>query len=55
MGRRRQLSEELARRVLWVGVINLLLSPVILLWQLLYCFYNYAEVRRDNASSTTPR
>ena len=45
VGKRRQLSEELGRRALWVGVINLLLSPAVLLWQVLYSFYNYAEVR----------
>ncbi|KAF0302240.1 Autophagy-related protein 9A [Amphibalanus amphitrite] len=51
VGKRRQLSEELARRVLWVGVINLVLCPVILLWQVLYCFYNYAElIKREPGS-----
>ncbi len=32
------------KRIVWVSLINLILSPVIFLWQILYSFFNYAEV-----------
>ena len=34
----------LARKILWVGIGNFLLSPLIFLWQILYSFFRYAEV-----------
>lgn len=41
---REALSATLARRTLLLALLNLVFSPVILLWQLLYLFYNYAEL-----------
>lgn len=34
----------LSQRVLWLGIANLALSPLIFLWQILYSFFRYAEV-----------
>ena len=36
------------KRILVVGLFNLVLSPVIFIWQLLQFFYNYTElIKRD--------
>lgn len=43
-GRRQDLAQQLEKHILWVGIANLLLCPLILLWQILYSFFNYAEV-----------
>lgn len=42
--KRQELAAYLSRRILWVGIGNLLLSPLIFLWQILYSFFRYAEV-----------
>lgn len=34
----------LSKRILWVGIANFILCPVIFLWQILYSFFRYAEV-----------
>ena len=36
----------LSRYILLYGLINLILSPFIFIWQLLNLFYGYTEVRR---------
>lgn len=43
-GNRLELADRLASRILWIGVANLLLCPVILVWQVLYAFFSYTEV-----------
>jgi len=42
--KRKELAEELSQRILYIGIANFILCPVILLWQILYSFYNYAEM-----------
>ncbi len=42
--KRKLLAEQLGRKICWIGIANLILSPVILLWQILYSFFRYAEV-----------
>lgn len=42
--KRKELAAQLSRRVLVVGLANLLLCPLIFLWQILYSFFRYAEV-----------
>lgn len=42
--RREALASELSKHILWVGLANLVFLPVILLWQLLYSFFSYAEL-----------
>ncbi|ODN05930.1 Autophagy-related protein 9A [Orchesella cincta] len=44
VAKRKELAQSLSKRILWVGLANLILSPVIFLWQILYSFFNYAEV-----------
>jgi autophagy-related protein 9 len=43
-GRRKDLAQHLSKHILWVGIANFVLCPLILLWQILYSFFNYAEV-----------
>lgn len=51
MGKRKELADELSRCILWVGVANFLFCPVILLWQILYLFFSYAElIKREPGS-----
>ncbi|XP_052802258.1 autophagy-related protein 9A-like [Mya arenaria] len=48
--RRKQLAEKLSQRILWLGLANLALSPVIFLWQILYSFFRYAELVKRQPS-----
>ncbi|KAK3105011.1 hypothetical protein FSP39_015123 [Pinctada imbricata] len=34
----------LSQRILWIGIANFVLSPLIFLWQILYSFFRYADV-----------
>jgi hypothetical protein len=50
LNKRKELIENLQSRIAMLSAFNFLLMPLILLWQILYCFYNYAElvsVRHD--------
>nr|XP_018666906.1 autophagy-related protein 9A [Ciona intestinalis] len=49
--RRDQLAAKLSSDLLWLGLINLLLSPIILMWQILYSFFSYAEVLKREPGS----
>jgi len=42
--KRRELGQHLAKYIGYVGIVNFFLAPLILLWQLLYAFFSYAEV-----------
>lgn len=42
--KRKELAEELSKKIFYIGIANFVLCPVILLWQILYSFYNYAEM-----------
>ncbi|XP_064613606.1 autophagy-related protein 9A-like [Liolophura sinensis] len=44
MHNRKRLAEQLAKRILWIGIANFILCPVIFLWQILYSFFRYAEL-----------
>ncbi|XP_014469719.1 PREDICTED: autophagy-related protein 9A [Dinoponera quadriceps] len=44
LNKRQELARLLSKHILWVGVTNFLLSPLILLWQILYSFFNYGEL-----------
>lgn len=44
LGKRQELARALSKHILWVGVVNLVLCPLILLWQILYSFFNYGEI-----------
>uniref|UniRef100_A0A8C2T4A9 Autophagy-related protein 9 n=1 Tax=Coturnix japonica TaxID=93934 RepID=A0A8C2T4A9_COTJA len=45
-GERLALARRLARSTVLLGAANLLLCPLVLVWQLLYAFFSYAEVLR---------
>ncbi|XP_072184564.1 autophagy-related protein 9B isoform X1 [Excalfactoria chinensis] len=45
-GERLALARRLARSATLLGAANLLLCPLVLVWQLLYAFFSYAEVLR---------
>lgn len=42
--KRKQLAEELSQKILCIGLMNLVFAPVIFLWQILYSFFQYAEL-----------
>ncbi|KAJ9594868.1 hypothetical protein L9F63_013829 [Diploptera punctata] len=44
IAKRKELAQHLSKHILWVGIANFALCPLILLWQILYLFFNYAEV-----------
>ena len=45
------MTESLKNRIAMLALINLLLMPLIFLWQILYCFFNYAEVIKREPGS----
>lgn len=51
VNRRKELAESLRTHILILGCINLVLMPVILLWQVLYSFYNYAQIIKSEPGS----
>ncbi|XP_067650606.1 autophagy-related protein 9A-like [Haliotis asinina] len=55
-GHKRQvLADSLASKILWLGVCNFLLCPVIFLWQILYLFFRYAELIKKQPSALGAR
>ncbi|KAG8432223.1 hypothetical protein GDO86_016751 [Hymenochirus boettgeri] len=54
-GARLELSEKLAQRILWIGLANLVLCPLVLVWQILYAFFSYTEVLRREPGSLGAR
>lgn len=48
--KRKQLAEELSKKILWIGIANFALSPLILLWQILYSFFRYADTLKREPS-----
>jgi len=51
VNRRKELAESLKTHILILGCVNLVLMPVILLWQILYSFYNYAQIIKSEPGS----
>ncbi|XP_074708323.1 autophagy-related protein 9B isoform X2 [Strix uralensis] len=54
-GARQELAQRLARAMVLLGLANLLLCPCVLVWQLLYAFFSYAEVIKREPSSLGAR
>ena len=49
--KRKELARQLSKHILCVGIANLVMCPLILLWQILYFFFNYAEmIKREPGS-----
>ncbi|CAH1395015.1 unnamed protein product [Nezara viridula] len=55
IAKRKELAHQLARHILYVAIANFLLCPLILLWQILYAFFNYAEVVKREPSTLGAR
>ncbi|KAL0105691.1 hypothetical protein PUN28_015870 [Cardiocondyla obscurior] len=48
LNKRQELARSLSKHILWVGIANFVLCFLILLWQFLYTFFNYAEtIKRE--------
>uniref|UniRef100_A0A8C4NC76 Autophagy-related protein 9 n=1 Tax=Eptatretus burgeri TaxID=7764 RepID=A0A8C4NC76_EPTBU len=52
---RLELAERLSRNILWVGLANLALCPLVLVWQVLHAFFRYAEVLKREPGSLGAR
>lgn len=52
---RLDLARQLSRVILLTGVANLLLCPLVLVWQVLYAFFSYAEVIKREPGSLGAR
>ena len=51
VNRRKELAESMKTYIIILGCINLVLMPVILLWQILYSFFNYAQIIKREPGS----
>ncbi|KAL7886856.1 hypothetical protein AOLI_G00045770 [Acnodon oligacanthus] len=54
-GNRLELARQLSRIILLAGIANLLLCPFVLVWQVLYAFFSYAEVIKREPGSLGAR
>ncbi|KAM8810430.1 autophagy-related protein 9B [Eudromia elegans] len=54
-GARLELARRLARAMVLLGLANLLLCPLVLVWQVLYAFFSYAEVIKREPGSLGAR
>uniref|UniRef100_A0A673KSP8 Autophagy-related protein 9 n=1 Tax=Sinocyclocheilus rhinocerous TaxID=307959 RepID=A0A673KSP8_9TELE len=52
---RQELAKKLSRIILLTGLVNLLLCPFVLVWQVLYAFFSYAEVIKREPGSLGAR
>nr|XP_034982918.1 autophagy-related protein 9A isoform X2 [Zootoca vivipara] len=52
---RLELAEKLGTRILWIGIANFLLCPLILIWQILYAFFSYTEMLKREPGSLGAR
>uniref|UniRef100_A0A8C1BCX1 Autophagy-related protein 9 n=1 Tax=Cyprinus carpio carpio TaxID=630221 RepID=A0A8C1BCX1_CYPCA len=52
---RQELAKQLGRIILLTGLVNLLLCPFVLVWQVLYAFFSYAEVIKREPGSLGAR
>lgn len=47
---RERLAQQLSSRMLWIGLANLVFSPVVFVWQIIYSFFRYAELIKRQPS-----
>ncbi|CAK9290579.1 unnamed protein product [Gordionus sp. m RMFG-2023] len=53
---RLEIAEKLRKRIMIYGILNLILSPAIFMWQILYYFFAYAQsVRNDPGTALGTR
>ena len=51
LSKKNEIVNSLQNRILILALLNLLMMPLIFLWQILYCFFNYAElIKREPGS-----
>jgi autophagy-related protein 9 len=50
-----RLSEQMNTCILYLAIANLLLAPLIFLWQILYSFFNYAQVLKRQPTAVGMR
>ncbi|XP_076464699.1 autophagy-related protein 9A-like [Babylonia areolata] len=43
-----QATKKLESRIFWFGMVNLIFSPLIIIWNCLYFFFRYAELVKRN-------
>ncbi|XP_046643932.1 autophagy-related protein 9A-like [Daphnia pulicaria] len=55
VNQRRELAKDLSKVIGYIGILNFVLAPLVLLWQLLYAFFNYAEVVKREPGSLGAR
>lgn len=49
--KRKELANFLSEKILWIGIANFVLCPLVFIWQVLYMFFNYAElIKREPGS-----
>lgn len=53
--KRKELAKHLSDRILWIGIANFFLCPLVLIWQVLYMFFNYAAIVRREPGSLGAR
>ncbi|XP_022080013.1 autophagy-related protein 9A-like isoform X2 [Acanthaster planci] len=54
--KREELARQLSKHILWIALANFVLCPFILLWQILYSFFNYVDlIKRDPSTLGTRR
>lgn len=51
--KRAELAEKLSKHIAWYACVNLILAPLIFLWQVLFFFFSYAPVSYFSISSST--
>ncbi|XP_067385535.1 autophagy-related protein 9A isoform X2 [Emydura macquarii macquarii] len=54
-GNRLELADKLSARILWIGIANFILCPLILIWQILYAFFSYTEILKREPGSLGAR
>lgn len=42
--KRAELASQLSKHITWYALVNLMLAPLIFLWQVLFFFFSYAPV-----------
>jgi autophagy-related protein 9 len=49
--KKKELVEQFQNKVALLALVNLLLMPLVLVWQILHCFFNYVEVIKREPGS----
>ncbi|EEB19496.1 conserved hypothetical protein [Pediculus humanus corporis] len=55
VNKRNELAANLSKHIFWFAVINFVLCPVILLWQIMHSFFTYAEMIKREPESLGSR